>query len=123
MQDIMPPVGADAQLIQSYGASSFRIGHGTYDTPVLVLPTSTALWNGELTIAALEPILNSTPPTEVLLIGTGKRHEMIPPELRKELKARGMGVDTMDTGAACRTFNILLGEGRMVAAALLLSGS
>jgi uncharacterized protein len=121
MQDIMPPVGADAQLIQSYGASGFRIGHGTYDTPVLVLPTSTMLWSGELTIAALEPILNSTPPTEVLLIGTGKRHEMIPPELRKELKARGVGVDTMDTGAACRTFNILLGEGRMVAAALLLS--
>lgn len=121
MQDIMPPVGADAQLIQSYGASGFRIGHGTYETPVLVLPTSTVIWSGELTIAALEPILNSTPPTEVLLIGTGKRHEMIPPELRKELKARGVGVDTMDTGAACRTFNILLGEGRMVAAALLLS--
>ena len=121
MQDIMPPVGADAQLIQSYGASGFRIGHGTYDRPVLVLPTSTVVWNGELTLEALEPLLNATPGTEVLLIGTGKRHEMIPAELRKELKARGIGVDTMDTGAACRTFNILLGEGRLVAAALLLS--
>ena len=121
MQDIMPPVGADAQLILSYGATGFRIGHGTYETPVLVLPTSTVVWNGQLTIEALAPILNSDPATDVLLIGTGKRHEMIPPELRKELKARGVGVDTMDTGAACRTFNILLGEGRMASAALLLS--
>ena len=121
MQDIMPPVGADAQLIQSYGSTGFRIGNATYDTPVLVLPTSTVVWNGELTLEALGPLLNATPPTEVLLIGTGKRHVMIPPELRKSLKARGVGVDTMDTGAACRTFNILLGEGRMVAAAMLLS--
>ena len=121
MQDIMPPVGADAQLIVSYGPSGFRIGHGTYDTPVLVMPTSTVLWNGEMSVAAFEPILNTTPPTEVLLIGTGKRHEMIPQALRVEMKARGVVIDTMDTGAACRTFNILLGEGRMIAAALLLS--
>ena len=121
MQDIMPPVGADAQLILSYGASGFRIGHGTYDRPVLVLPTSTVTWNGELTLEAFAPILNATPRAEVLLIGTGKRHELIPQELRQALKAQRIGVDTMDTGAACRTFNILLGEGRMVAAALLLS--
>lgn len=120
MQDIMPPVGANAQLIQSYGASGFRIGNAQYDQPVLVLPTETVRWNGELTVEALEPVLAATPAVEVLLIGTGKRHEMIPPALRAALKARGLGVDTMDTGAACRTFNILLGESRRVAAALTL---
>lgn len=120
MQDIMPSVGANAQLIQSYGASGFRIGNAQYEHAVLVLPTETIRWNGELTVEALEPVLAATPAVEVLLIGTGKRHEMIPPALRMALKARGLGVDTMDTGAACRTFNILLGESRRVAVALLL---
>ena len=121
MQDIMPPVGADAQLIVSYGPAGFRIGHGSYDSHVLVLPTRTVAWNGELSMEALEPVLSATPATEILLIGTGARHEMIPPELRKALKARGVGVDSMDTGAACRTFNVLLAESRRVAVALLLA--
>ncbi|MES2984980.1 MAG: Mth938-like domain-containing protein [Pseudomonadota bacterium] len=120
MQDIMPPVGADAQLIQSYGPAGFRIGNASYTTPVLVLPATTVAWSGELTLDALTPILESDPATEILLIGTGARHEMVPAELRQALKARGLGVDTMDTGAACRTFNILLGESRRAAVALLL---
>ena len=120
MQDIMPPVGANAQLIQSYGSESFRIGNAIYSHSVLVLPTLTVAWNGSLELSAMEALLTESPPIEVLLIGTGKRHEMVSPELRKELKARGIALDTMDTGAACRTFNILLGESRRVAAALIL---
>lgn len=120
MQDIMPPVGADAKVIQSYGAESFRIGNAVYDASVLVTPTEVFSWSGELTREALEPILNSDPMPEVILIGTGARHTMLNPPLRAALKARELGVDTMDTGAACRTFNILLGEGRRVAAALML---
>lgn len=117
----MPPVGANAQLIQSYGSTGFRIGNVEYTTHVLVLPESTMVWNGELTVEALSPLLNATPKLEILLIGTGKRHELVDPELRKSLRAQEVSVDTMDTGAACRTFNILLGEGRRVAVALKLS--
>jgi uncharacterized protein len=120
MQDIMPPVGANAQLILSYGSAGFRIGHGEYASHVLVLPTQTHPWSGELTPESLAPIFAHDPATEVLLIGTGARHEMIDPALRKALKERGLAIDTMDTGAACRTFNILLGEGRRVAVALRL---
>lgn len=120
MQDIMPQLGADAQVIQSYGADSFRIGNVTYDTHVLVTPTHVFPWTGELTLEALAPILDSIPLAEVIIIGTGPRHTMLNPQLRAALKARELGVDTMDTGAACRTFNILLGEGRRVAAALML---
>ncbi len=120
MQDIMPQLGADAQVIQSYGPDGFRIGNATYDTPVLVTPTEVFPWSGELTLEALAPILTATPLAEVLLIGTGARHTMLPPALRSALKARELGIDTMDTGAACRTFNILLGEGRRVATALML---
>lgn len=120
MQDITPPLNANAQLIQSYGVGGFRIGNAEHTSHVLVLPSATVAWSGELTLEALAPLLDVIPPTEVLLIGTGARHEMIAPELRRALKAHEIGVDTMDTGAACRTFNILLSESRHVAAALRL---
>lgn len=117
----MPPVGTDAQLIQSYGPAGFRIGNKQYETPVIVMPSRTQEWSGELTIDALAPLFETIPLPEILLIGTGARHEMIDPALRALLKAKGLGLDTMDSGAACRTFNILLSEGRRVAAALLLA--
>ena len=120
MHDIMPPVAANAQLIQSYSADGFRIGNAMYHTHVLVLPTATFAWNGEWTMDALGPVFTAAEPTEILLMGTGARHEMLDPELRKTIKARGVGVDTMDSGAACRTFNVLLGESRRVAVALRL---
>lgn len=120
MQDIMPPVGANAQLVQSYGPAGFRIGNREYATSVLVTETATVEWSGELTLEALAPILAASPLPELLLIGTGKRHDMLDPALRTALKARGLGVDTMDTGAACRTYNILLSESRRAAAALIL---
>lgn len=120
MQDIMPQLGAGAQLVRSYGPQGFRIGQDSHESHVLVLPTVTLAWSGVLTIETLGPLLHAEPRTEILIIGTGKRHEMISPELRRALKEHGVGFDTMDTGAACRTFNILLGEGRRVAAALML---
>lgn len=120
MQDMMPQLGAGAQLVRSYGPAGFRIGQDVHEGHVLVLPAQTLAWNGEMTIEALTPLMTAEPATEILIIGTGKRHEMIAPELRRAFKERGVGFDTMDTGAACRTFNILLGEGRRVAAALVL---
>lgn len=120
MQDMMPQLGAGAQLVRSYGPEGFRIGQDSYAGHVLVLPAQTVAWSGELTIEALAPLLSADPATEIIIIGTGKRHEMVSPELKRALKVRGVGIDTMDTGAACRTFNVLLGEGRRVAAALML---
>ena len=121
MHDIMPPVGADAQVIQSYGPTGFRIGNAQYPSPVLVLHATTVAWSGEWTLDAFQPILDATPMPEVLLLGTGARHRMVEAALRAQLRAAGLAVDTMDTGAACRTFNIRLSEGRRVAAALLLA--
>ena len=120
MQDITPALAAAAQLIQSYGPAGFRIGNAEYPSHVLVLPTMTVPWSGELTLAAFAPILDAAPSTELLLIGTGARHTMIDSALRLALKEHRIAVDSMDTGAACRTFNVLLGEGRRAAAALCL---
>lgn len=121
MYDMMPPMAANAQVIAAYGGDSFRIGHVDYTGHVLVLPTQTLAWDGQLTaeslLAVLAPVAAEAFP-EILLIGTGAQHEMLTPELCRALKERGIGVDGMNTGAACRSFNVLLGESRRVAAAL-----
>ncbi|MCB1974718.1 MAG: Mth938-like domain-containing protein [Burkholderiaceae bacterium] len=57
---------------------------------------------------------------EVLLLGSGSRLRFVPPAWLQPLMARRIGVETMDTAAACRTYNILAGEGRHVLAALIL---
>ena len=61
----------------------------------------------------------AAPAVEILVLGCGARFVMIPAELRASLKAAGIVVEAMDTGAACRTFNLLLAEDRRVAAALI----
>lgn len=120
MQDMMPPPAAGAQIIQSYGAGSFRISNQQYTTAVLVLPTRTMEWKGELSEEMLAQLAAEKPPIELLLIGTGARHAQLPSAWRQTLRAQGIASDSMDTGAACRTYNVLLAEGRAVAAALVL---
>jgi uncharacterized protein len=56
---------------------------------------------------------------ELVIFGSGTRLRFVPPALLRPLIERGIGVETMDTAAACRTYNVLLGEGRTVVAALL----
>lgn len=57
---------------------------------------------------------------EIILVGTGKSQRFYHPQILRPLHDRNIGVEIMDTGAACRTYNILLGEGRNVAAALIM---
>lgn len=72
----------------------------------------------ELTTEHLEPAL--TRPPEVLLLGTGQQLQFPSPRLLGPLHNAGIGIETMDTAAACRTFNLLMGEGRQVMAALIV---
>ena len=72
-----------------------------------------------VTLASLSPLLSSEPRLEILLVGTGKRLVPLHPMLKAQLRERGIGADPMDTGAACRTYNVLMAEGRRVAAALI----
>lgn len=60
---------------------------------------------------------------EVVILGSGSRLRFVPPQWLAPLMARGIGVETMDTAAACRTYNVLANEGRKVLAALLLEPS
>ena len=112
----------EVQVIQSYGAGRFRISNIVYEHAVLVLPDRTLKWDADaaspLTIPSLAP-LRERAGIKILLVGGGKRALQIPSGVRVWLREAGIVAETMDTGAACRTYGVLLAEGRQVAAALL----
>lgn len=114
----------DRQILQAYGKGGFRVSDTEWQGAVIVFPVRTVNWNvatlADLTLEAFAPVGQaSDPPIELLLIGTGQRMALLPSKLQTGLRAMGFGIDVMDTGAACRTYNVLIGEERRVAAALL----
>lgn len=121
--DVTPLIPAGRQVINGYGDGGFRIAGSRYEGSVLVLPEQTLAWPvkalAEVTLTSLGLVIEASPRVEILLLGTGLRMMALDPKLRAELRAAGVGVDVMDTGAACRTFNVLLSEERRVAAALI----
>ena len=121
--DLTPLIADGRQVIEGYGDGKFRIAGIVHMGPVIVFPTRTITWAigsiGDLGLASLDPVLNADPAIEVLLVGCGPRLVPLERSLRLALRERGIGADPMDTGAACRTFNVLLTEERRVAAALI----
>jgi uncharacterized protein len=117
------PDPASAQVIRSYGPGHFLIGERDWREPVLVTPTATTAWRvtraEDLSLASLAPLKNAPAPTELLVLGCGPRAAFIAPAMRAELKAAGLALEVVDTGSACRIYNVLLAEGRRVAAALV----
>jgi uncharacterized protein len=90
-----------------------------YRGPVLVFPNATIEWHGEMSFEGLAPVVKQGE-IELLLLGVGRRMTPVAATLRAAMKNCGVAVEAMDTGAACRTYNVLLAEDRRVAAALLL---
>ncbi|MGI9451675.1 MAG: Mth938-like domain-containing protein [Geminicoccaceae bacterium] len=94
-----------------------------YAGSILVLPDMTKVWPvdgiGGLSLPSLEPIIAAQPAVEILIVGCGSSLALLPMTLREVLRTKNIGVEAMDTGAACRTYNVLAGEGRRVAAALI----
>jgi uncharacterized protein len=117
------PDPSRVQLIRSYGPGHFLIGERRWEGPVLVTPTVTVEWPvtraEELSPDNLVPLKDAATPTELLVVGCGPRPAFLPPELRASLKAAGLALEVVDTGSACRIYNVLLAEGRRVAAALI----
>ncbi len=111
------------QFIAGYGAGLFRISGVVHRGSVLVFPERTLPWPVTeiegLGVEDLAAVAEAAPPIDVLLLGCGERMQPVPRVVRESLRERGIGVDSMDTGAACRTYNVLMGEGRRVAAALI----
>lgn len=117
------PDPALAQVIRTYGPGRFLISEREWREPVLVTPTVTVPLNlaraDDLTVEALAFLKTLPTPTELLVLGCGARAIFVPPAKRAAFKAAGLGLEVVDTGSACRIYNVLLAEGRRVAAALI----
>lgn len=117
---------ADRHAITAYGADWIAV-NGERHTRSLLLSASEGVlpWDcprfADLSADHFDQLMSRlSEPPELVLLGSGSRLRFVRPALLQGLIANRIGVETMDTGAACRTYNILAGEGRRVAAALLL---
>ena len=110
-------------LISGYGEGQFRIGEDKYEGNISLTTSECFKWNidtfEDMTIESLEPFFKKELGVEILLFGTGEKIKFVPREVQDYLKAKKIAFDMMDTGAACRTFNVLQMESRRVAAALI----
>lgn len=104
-----------ALAIESYGPGFFRVGTHVLRGACLVTPWDAGVWGGYEDTAAPLTLIGKI---DVLLLGTGRDITPIPPDFRGALEQAGIGIELMNSPAACRTYNVLLGEGRRVAACL-----
>jgi uncharacterized protein len=109
--------------IDAYGNGGFRFADMSHRGSIICLPSGIHGWTpadpAALTIDDFEPLLAESDAIEILLVGMGPDLRPLPADLRKRLREAGISADPMSTGAAVRTFNVLLAEERAVAAALI----
>ena len=118
-----PATLAARPAIEAYGNGGFRVAGVRVEGGLLVSARGAWPWSAsslvEAATGSLEVLLDADPAIELLVLGCGPSMAAVPAALREGLRARGIRVEGMATGAACRTFNVLMGENRRVAAALL----
>ncbi|WP_455271744.1 Mth938-like domain-containing protein [Rhizobium herbae] len=109
--------------IDSYGNGGFRFAEMSHRGSLLMLPAGIYGWEmvegDPLTEEYFQRVLEEAADIEVLLVGTGKDIRPLPAALRAKFKEHAISSDPMSTGAAIRTYNIMLAESRAVAAALI----
>lgn len=110
-------------FIAGYGDGGFRMGESRFEGSMLITPKGFYPWNvkskADITLESLEQIIEFADEIEMLIIGMGETMSFLPKDVRLGLKEKGIVPEMMDTGAAARTYNVLLSEGRRVTAALI----
>ena len=111
-------------LIDAYGAGGFRFADMSHKGSILALPSGVWAWPvadfSALTPASLKHLFEEPKgEVELLLIGVGAEMRFVSELLKSRLREAGIRIEVMQTGAAARTYNILVGESRKVAAALI----
>ena len=114
---------AGRNLFTGYGDGYVSINDQRYTHPVIVAPEGDVVaWEAQAFDAIrpqhFEVLLEQRP--ELVILGTGASHRFPKPEVIRPLVTTGIGFEAMDTKAACRTYNILMAEGRHVVAAILI---
>ncbi len=109
--------------LEAYGNGGFRFANMSHRGSLLCVPSGIHGWSPvapeDLTVEAFERVLAEAGDIEVLLVGTGPELKPLPADLKQAFRDAGIISDSMSTGAAVRTFNVMLAEERAVAAALL----
>lgn len=109
-------VFTDAKPVESYGHGFFRIGGEVIAGAMIVGPEGIQSWAGFADPDAVAVLAGEV---DVVFVGTGAEVAHLPDALRDPLEAAGLGVEAMSSPAACRTYNVLLSEGRRIALAVL----
>ena len=109
--------------IDAYGNGGFRFAEMSHRGSILCLPDGVFAWDvtsaDELDLARLGRLLEVLEPPYFVLLGTGAAQVFPELDVRRAFIEAKVGLEPMDTGAACRTYNVLLAEGRPVVAALI----
>lgn len=105
-----------AMPVDGYGPGFFRVGGARFDGAMLMAGAGPSAWGG---LDDAETLLALAGGIDVLFVGMGQDIAHLPPALRSRLEEAGIGVEVMNSPAACRTYNVLLSEGRRVAIAVL----
>ena len=117
------PLLAGRPPISGYGRGGFRLGGISHNGSLLILPEGVHPWPAAdasaISSDLLRPVLDRGAPLGFLILGTGAAQVFPSADLRREFADARLGLDAMDTGAACRTYNVLLAEERVFAAALI----
>ena len=118
--DITPEIPKDQKIIKSYGESFFKVNDEEYSENIIVQADKVTTWEvscfDEINTCSFSDLDESI---EILIISCGEKHLPLDPKLQSYFHEKNISVEVMTTAAACRTYNILLSEGRQVAAALL----
>ena len=124
IMQLSPEKNTAAYQIKRFSPNSIQINEQSFYTSLIVTANRLiADWEPtqatEISLTSLDPIMNLKP--AILLIGTGENQAQLPQDITGALLEQGIGLEVMDTAAACRTFNILTAEERNVAAALIIN--
>ena len=109
-----------ALTVRGWRPGELRIGRDVWREPVLLSPEEVRPWplkdDEAVTLDHLAPLIEEQP--DIIILGTGEVQRFPDHDVVARLLVKGIGLEVMDTGAACRTYNVLASEGRAVAAAL-----
>lgn len=112
--------------IDGYGQGGFRFAGMSHRGSLLIVPSGIYAWPvataADLSEDALARVFTEAGQIDLLMIGSGRDPIALPATLRERCKAAGISVDIQPTGGAASTYNVLLDEGRRVAAALIAVG-
>ncbi len=106
----------DALPVEGYGPGFFRIGGEAMDGPLCLSARGPQPWGG---MSDADTLLALAAEADIIFVGTGAETQHIPSDLRSRLESAGLGVEAMNSPSACRTYNVLLSEGRRVALAVV----